>query len=112
MTQPNHRCLYTGNTGFGDIDFTIVELLVVIATVMLLAALFLTNLSLDADTRLIISNHEDYFITSNGFSTAQASLLGNGGLHQLVPEPNVMLLWLSSFAAVCAARRWAKQERR
>jgi hypothetical protein len=49
---------------------------------------------------LIISNNvQVYFITSNNFDFAQVTLLGNGGLHQLVldsmvvvPEPSVLLL--------------------
>jgi hypothetical protein len=85
------------------------------------AALFLTNLVLDPGTFLVISNNvQVYFITSNGFSSAQVNLLGTGGLHQLVlsqviaavPEPNVALLWLCGAATLYGARRRAKKQDR
>ena len=77
------------------------------------AALFLSDLTLDAGAHLIISNDvQVYFITSNAFTSGQVTLLGNGGLHQLtsdpslvIPEPSVILLWLSSIVTVYAARR-------
>jgi T5SS/PEP-CTERM-associated repeat protein len=76
------------------------------------AALFLSDLTLDPGSLLIISNDvQIYFITSNAFNLAQVSLLGDGGLHQLVtqfvvvPEPDVLLLWLAGAAAVYGSRR-------
>ena len=77
------------------------------------AALFLTNLVLDPGTFLVISNNvQVYFISSNGFNQAQVFLDGNAGLHQLVlaqvvtiPEPTVILLWLSGAATLYYSRR-------
>jgi hypothetical protein len=43
---------------------------------------------------------------SNGWDFAQnISLLGSGEIHMLIPEPSVVLLWLSSIATIYAARR-------
>jgi len=77
------------------------------------SALFLNELDLDPGAHLIISNDvQIYFITSNAFSSSQVTLLGDAGLHLLtsdaslvVPEPTVVLLWLSSIATLYAARK-------
>ena len=38
---------------------------------------------------LIISNNvQVYFVNSNGFSSAEVTLLGNSGLHQLITTPS------------------------
>ncbi|HTS16529.1 MAG TPA: autotransporter-associated beta strand repeat-containing protein [Verrucomicrobiae bacterium] len=78
-------------------------------------ALFINELDLDPGAHLIISNDvQIYFISSNAFTSSQVTLLGNAGLHLLtsdaslvVPEPSVVLLWLSSIATIYAARRRA-----
>jgi hypothetical protein len=55
-----------------------------------------------------------YFVNSNNWGSANFLLEGNptfdnsySGLHQLsaIPEPNVLVLWLSGFATIIAARR-------
>jgi hypothetical protein len=82
-------------------------------------ALFLSDLTLDPGAHLIISNDvQVYFITSNAFNSGQITLLGNGGLHQLttdaslvIPEPSIVLLWLSSFVTVYAARKRTRSKR-
>jgi hypothetical protein len=79
------------------------------------SALFVNELDLDPGAHLIISNDvQIYFITSNAFTSSQVTLLGDAGLHLLtsdaslvVPEPSVVLLWLSSIATIYAARRRA-----
>ncbi|HVM62067.1 MAG TPA: autotransporter-associated beta strand repeat-containing protein [Verrucomicrobiae bacterium] len=78
-------------------------------------ALFVNELDLAPDAHLIISNDvQIYFISSNAFTSSQVTLLGNAGLHLLtsdaslvVPEPSIVLLWLSSIATIYAARRRA-----
>jgi hypothetical protein len=77
------------------------------------SALFVNELDLNPGAHLIISNDvQIYFITSNAFSSSQVTLLGDAGLHLLtsdaslvVPEPTVVLLWLSSIATIYAARK-------
>jgi fibronectin-binding autotransporter adhesin len=79
------------------------------------AALYLNNLDMGVDSLLIISsNVVVYFIDSNNWSLANVQLQGNpnynqtfDGIHQfvVVPEPAIVLLWLSSIVTVCAARR-------
>jgi hypothetical protein len=77
------------------------------------AALFVNELDLAPGAHLVISNDvQIYFITSNAFSSSQVTLLGDAGLHLLtsdaslvVPEPAVVLLWLSSIATIYAARK-------
>ncbi len=77
------------------------------------SALFVNQLDLDPGAQLIISNDvQIYFISSNAFSSSQVTLLGDAGLHLLtsdaslvVPEPTVVLLWLSSIATIYAARK-------
>jgi hypothetical protein len=57
---------------------------------------------------------EVYFINSNSWSLANVQLQDNpnydqtfDGIHQLVvvPEPTIVLLWLSSIATIYAARK-------
>jgi hypothetical protein len=79
------------------------------------AALYLNNLDMGTDSLLMISsNVEVYFISSNNWSLANVQLQGNpnydqtfDGIHQfvVVPEPSIVLLWLSSIATVYAARK-------
>jgi hypothetical protein len=81
----------------------------------LTAALYLNNLDMGTDSLLIIStNVEVYFINSNNWSLANVQLQGNpnydqtfDGIHQfvVVPEPSIVLLWLSSITTVYAARK-------
>ncbi|HXI84385.1 MAG TPA: autotransporter-associated beta strand repeat-containing protein [Verrucomicrobiae bacterium] len=79
------------------------------------AALYLDNLFLGSNSLLLIgSNVQLYFINSNSWSMANVQLEGNpnfdnslNGIHQLavIPEPSVVLLWLSGITTLCAARR-------
>jgi len=79
------------------------------------AALYLDNLYLGSNSLLLIgSNVQLYFISSNSWNMANIQLEGNpnlnnslNGIHQLavIPEPSVVLLWLSGITTVCAARR-------
>ena len=79
------------------------------------AALYLNNLFMGTGSLLLISsNVQVYFITSNNWSLANIQLAGNpnydqlfNGIHQLVvvPEPAIVLLWVSSIVTVYAARR-------
>ena len=76
-------------------------------------ALFVNDLFLSADARLIISNNMRlYFVNSNSWDAAQITLLGNAQIHQLsdalplaVPEPNVLAMWLAGLVTLYAARR-------
>jgi hypothetical protein len=118
--DPNVLAQYSNNFALGTLELSGISTTEVFdANVVggrghgaLEAALFLTDLTLGTGTRLIISNNvQVYFISSNGFSSAQVDLLSGAGLHQLVtelsavPEPNVLLLWLSSIVTIYAARR-------
>jgi hypothetical protein len=79
------------------------------------AALYLNNLYMGTDSLLLIStNVQVYFINSNNWSLANIQLENNpnydqlfNGIHQLVvvPEPAIILLWVSSIVTVYAARR-------
>ena len=85
------------------------------------AALYLNSLILNPGSLLIIGPHvQVYFVASNGWNASQVDLVGNpsdlnsiSGIHQLmvIPEPNVLVLWLSGLATVIAARRRAKKLR-
>ena len=75
-------------------------------------ALFLNDLYLFGSSRLIISNDMAvYFVNSNDWTLANITLLGNAQIHQLtgiyavIPEPNVLLMWLCGGLTVWAARR-------
>ena len=57
-----------------------------------------------------------YFVNSNDWSLANITLLGNAEIHQLtglggnapslvIPEPNVLLMWLCGGVTLWAARR-------
>lgn len=80
-------------------------------------ALFVNDLWVFGGSQLIISNNVDlYFVNSNNFSSADITLLGNAELHQLelnpesaVPEPTVVLLWLSGGATLYFARRRSRK---
>jgi hypothetical protein len=120
--DPNALAQYSNNFALGTLELSGTSTTEVFdANVVggLEAALFLTNLTLDAGTQLIISNNvQVYFINSNAFSQAQVTLLGGAGLHQLttefsaIPEPNVLLLWLGGVVTVFAARRRSAKMRR
>ena len=78
-------------------------------------ALFVNDLYLFGSSKLVISNNLDvYFVNSNGWAMTDVTLLGNAQIHQLnalnitlsvVPEPNVLLMWLSGAMTLWAARR-------
>ncbi|MEI8064042.1 MAG: hypothetical protein WCH84_08255 [Verrucomicrobiota bacterium] len=73
-------------------------------------ALFVNDLYLFGNSQLVISNDMTvYFVNSNGWTLADITLLGNAQIHQLnslvIPEPNVMLMWLCGMLTVWAARR-------
>ncbi|MEI8064217.1 MAG: hypothetical protein WCH84_09160, partial [Verrucomicrobiota bacterium] len=77
-------------------------------------ALFVNDLFLAADTRLIVSdNMRVYFVNSNSWNMSQVTLLGNAEIHQLiiggvpvaVPEPTVVLMWLAGAVTIWAVRR-------
>jgi hypothetical protein len=80
-------------------------------------ALFVKNLFLFDASELTISNKmRIYFVNSNDWSAvgANVTLLGNAEIHQLislnvVPEPQVLLLWLCGFVTIVGARRRAKR---
>ena len=81
-------------------------------------ALFVQDLYLFGGAQLVINdNMRLYFVNSNNWSLANVTLLGSAQLHQLnplnaeippslsVPEPNVLVMWLSGLATLYAARR-------
>ena len=76
--------------------------------------LFVNDLYLFGGSHLVISNNMAlYFVNSNAWTLADITLLGNAQIHQLdglgalevVPEPNVLLMWLCGGITVWAARR-------
>jgi T5SS/PEP-CTERM-associated repeat protein len=73
-------------------------------------ALYVEDLFLGDNANLIIrSNVTVYFLNSNDWGGATFTLEGNAGLHQffnlaVIPEPSVLLLWLSGGAVICVAR--------
>jgi hypothetical protein len=81
----------------------------------LMAGLYLQNLFMGQNSLLIIStNVQVYFINSNNWTSANFVLEDNvgydnslNGLHQLlvIPEPAIVLLWLSGAITVYAARK-------
>ena len=80
-------------------------------------ALFVNTLDIFGTSELIISNGmRVYFIYSNNWNIANVALVGDAEIHQLtltavVPEPSVLLLWVSGLATVYAARRRRMQKR-
>lgn len=88
----------------------------------LTAALYLNNLFMGQNSLLIISsNVQVYFINSNNWTAANFFLEGNptfnnsiNGIHQflLVPEPNVLVMWLCGIATIYAARRRRPKDHR
>jgi len=82
--------------------------------------LFVNDLYLFGGSQLVISNNMAvYFVNSNGWSLADITLLGNAQIHQLtglgsllvIPEPNVLLMWLCGGITVWAARRRRNRNR-
>ena len=80
------------------------------------ASLFVNDLWIFGTSQLILSNNVRlYFVNSNDWTSANFTLIGNAELHQLVlgvsaiPEPSVVLLWVSGLATVYAARRRANK---
>jgi len=76
--------------------------------------LFVNDLYLFGAAHLVVSNNMTvYFVNSNAWSLADITLLGNAQIHQLtglgallvIPEPNVLLMWLCGGLTVWAARR-------
>ena len=83
-------------------------------------ALFVNDLDLFGGSQLIISNNMAlYFVNSNGWTLADITLLGGASIHQLtgigsllvIPEPNVLLMWLCGGITVWAARRRTRRNR-
>jgi hypothetical protein len=84
-------------------------------------ALFVQDLYLFGGARLVLNdNVRLYFINSNSWNMANITLLGSAEIHQLnslgeipvtlaVPEPNVLVLWLSGVLTFVAARRRRRQ---
>ena len=77
-------------------------------------ALFVNDLFLFGGSHLVINNDMTvYFVNSNAWTLADITLLGNAQIHQLtglgtelvIPEPNVLLMWLCGALTVWAARR-------
>ena len=77
-------------------------------------ALFVNDLFLYGASMLVISNDlQVYFVNSNSWNLADITLLGNAQIHQLtglgaslvIPEPNVLLMWLCGGVTLWAARR-------
>ena len=79
------------------------------------AALYLDNLDMGSNSLLLISaNVQLYFVNSNNWTMSNIEFEGNPGLdnsisgiHQIavIPEPGVLMLWLSGFATIYTARR-------
>jgi hypothetical protein len=109
-------------TGFDDnyaigqlwLTNTTLELAQAVPDGLLTNALFVNDLYLFGGSHLVISNNMDvYFVNSNNWNLASVTLLGDAQLHQLVPlsalavvpEPNVLVMWLFGVATLWAARR-------
>ena len=87
-------------------------------------ALFVNDLFLFDLSHLVISNNMRlYFVNSNSWDMANITLLGSAEIHQLnsltattnllvIPEPNVLLMWLSGVVTLWAARRRARSRHR
>ena len=83
-------------------------------------ALFVNDLYLYGSSHLVVSNDMTvYFVNSNGWTLADITLEGNAQIHQLnglnallvIPEPNVLLMWLCGGVTVWAARRRTRRQR-
>ena len=113
--------------GFSN-NFAIGELLLTNTTLVLAQsvpqssltnALFVNDLFLYSSTLVISNDMRVYFVNSNAWSLANITLLGNAEIHQLsglgaamvIPEPNVLLMWLCGGITFWAARRRARQKR-
>jgi len=111
--------------GFAN-NFAVDELVLTNTTLVLAPAgsanaLFVNDLFLYGTAHLTISNNMDvYFVNSNDWSLADITLLGNAQIHQLtglgtsliIPEPNVLLMWLCGGVTLWAARRHNRRTRR
>ena len=107
---------FTNNFAIGELELTNTTLLLAQAlSSSTTNALFVNDLFLSADSRLIISNDmRVYFVNSNTWGMSQITLLGNAQIHQLligtslplaIPEPNVLLMWIAGAVTLVAARR-------
>jgi hypothetical protein len=85
-------------------------------------ALYVNDLYLFGGSHLVISNNMDvYFVNSNNWNLTDITLLGNAQIHQLyslnnqplavVPEPNVLFMWLCGAVTFWAARRRQRSRR-
>ena len=107
---------FEGNFAVGQLWLTNTTLLLEQSPGLLATngALFVNDLYLFGGSHLVISNNMAvYFVNSNAWSLADITLLGNAQIHQLtglgaelvIPEPNVLLMWLCGALTVWAARR-------
>jgi autotransporter-associated beta strand protein len=112
-------------TGFQD-NFAVGQFWLTNSTLVLAptsgsGALFVNDLYLFGASQLVISNDmRVYFVNSNSWSLANITLLGNAEIHQLnsltetltvIPEPNVLVMWLAGVATFFAARRRKSPQR-
>ena len=81
----------------------------------------MNDLYLFGGSHLVISNDMAvYFVNSNAWTLADITLLGNAQIHQLtglgaelvIPEPNVLLMWVCGGITVWAARKRRTHQRR
>ena len=111
---------FSNNFAVGQVWLTNTTLVLAQAPGMLETngALFVNSLYLFDNAHLIISNDMTvYFANSNGWSMSDITLWGNAQIHQLtnleslmvIPEPNVLLMWLCGGITVWAARRRRRQ---
>ena len=111
---------FSNNFAVGQVWLTNTTLVLAQAPGMLETngALFVNSLYLFDNAHLIISNDMTvYFANSNGWNMSDITLWGNAQIHQLtnlnslmvIPEPNVLLMWLCGGITVWAARRRRKK---
>ena len=106
---------FVDNFAVGELvlNNTTLELAAAGATAGITNALFVNDLFLYGAHLVISNDMQVYFVNSNTWNLADITLLGNAQIHQLagfntsliIPEPNVLVMWLCGGVTLWAARR-------
>ena len=106
---------FVTNFAVGELELTNTTLVLAptVPTDGVTNALFVNDLFLYGAHLVISNDMQLYFVNSNTWNLADITLLGNAQIHQLsglgasliIPEPNVLLMWLCGGFTLWAARR-------